>query len=171
MQLERDVLKDRALAVLRRHVGKGQAITMTRLTAAIQGGDVIPSRRYEETRLVRSIVEELRRDGHPVAHFNGRGGGYFWAETEEELEETAAWFRQRAMSAFRQEAALKRISLAELVEQLALDLKRPQLENRLAQLKKSEPGRAMRSESEPGLALPRNARQSTGTTNTTKENN
>jgi hypothetical protein len=123
MQLhDRQVLKERALEVLQQRVGKANAITMTRLAGSIQGCAVLPSARYEETRLVRSIIEQLRREGHPVCHHNGRGGGYFWAANEAELEETAAWFRKRAMSAFRQEANLKRISLAELVEQLRLTL-------------------------------------------------
>lgn len=137
--LDRAVLAERALAVLQRHVGKANAITMTRLTAAVQGGDVVPSQRYEESRIVRSIISQLRADGHPIAHHNGRGGGYFWAANEAELAETAAWFRARAMSAFRQEANLKRISLTELVEQLRLDIERPRMEQRLEDLK-SLPG-------------------------------
>lgn len=135
MQLDREQLKERALAVLQRHVGKPNAITMTRLTAAIQGGDVVPSARYEESRIVRSIISQLREEGHPICHFNGTGGGYFWAANEAELEHTAAWFRQRAMSAFRQEANLKRISLSELVEQLKLDIERPRMEQRLGDLR------------------------------------
>lgn len=134
-RLDREVLKERALTVLQRHVGKGNAITMTRLTAAIQGGELIPSKRYEESRLTRSIIEQLRREGHPVCHHNGRGGGYFWAANEGELEQTAAWFRKRAMAAFRQEAALKRISLVDLVEQLRLDIETPRMEQRLQELK------------------------------------
>jgi hypothetical protein len=140
-QLDRDTLKERALTVLQRHVGKPNAITMTRLAGAIQGCDVVPSARYEETRLVRSIIEQLRREGHPICHHNGRGGGYFWAANEAELEETAAWFRKRAMSAFRQEANLKRISLSELVEQLRLDIETPRMTERLQEMRttKEEP--------------------------------
>lgn len=137
MQLDRDTLKDRALTVLQRHVGKGNAITMTRLAGAIQGCDVVPSSRYEESRIVRSIISQLREEGHPIAHHNGRGGGYFWAANEAELAETAAWFRSRAMSAFRQEANLKRISLSELVEQLRLDIEQPRMEQRLSELRQS----------------------------------
>lgn len=136
MQLDRDTLKDRTLAVLRRHVGKPNAITMTRLTAAIQSAAVVPSARYEESRIVRSIISQLREEGHPIAHHNGRGGGYFWAANEAELEETANWFRQRAMSAFRQEANLKRISLVELVEQLQLDIQQPRMARRLDTLRR-----------------------------------
>ena len=138
MQLDRDMLKERALEVLQRHVGKSRAITMARLAGAIQGCAVVPSARYEETRLVRSIVEQLRREGHPVCHHNGRGGGYFWAANENELEETAAWFRKRAMSAFRQEANLKRISMSELVEQLKLDIEKPRMEKRLRELRNTK---------------------------------
>lgn len=135
MQLDRDTLKERALDVLQRHVGKANAITMARLAGAIQGCAVVPSARYEETRLVRSIIVQLRREGHPICHHNGKGGGYFWAANEAELADTAAWFRSRAMSAFRQEANLKRISLSELVEQLKLDIEKPRMEQRLNELR------------------------------------
>jgi hypothetical protein len=133
MQLDREQIKQRALEVLARHVGKANAITMAELTGAVQRCQVTPSRRYDESRIVRSVVEQLRREGHPICHHNGKGGGYFLAGTEAELEDTARWFRQRAMSAFRQEAALKRISLIDLVEQLRLDLVTPRMRETLEQ--------------------------------------
>jgi len=135
MQLDREQIKQRALEVLARHVGKYNAITMAELTGAVQRCQVTPSRRYDESRIVRSVVEQLRREGHPICHHNGKGGGYFLAATEAELDETARWFRQRAMSAFRQEASLKRISLTALVEQLHLDLATPRMRERLEQLR------------------------------------
>jgi len=135
MLLDREQIKQRVLEVLARHVGKAHAIPMSELTSAVQRCQVTPSRRYNESRIVRSVVEQLRREGNPIAHFNGRGGGYFLAANEGELADTARWFRQRAMSAFRQEAALKRISLTDLLEQLHLDLATPRMRERLEQLR------------------------------------
>lgn len=135
MQLDREQIKERVLEILHRHVGKANALPMSELTSAVQRCQVTPSRRYDESRIVRSVVEQLRREGHAIAHYNGRGGGYFIAANESELEDTAQWFRQRAMSAFRQEAALKRISLTDLVEQLHLDLATPRMRKRLEQLR------------------------------------
>jgi len=135
MQLDREQIKQRVLEVLARHVGKANALTMADLTSAVQRCQVTPSRRYDESRIVRSVVEQLRREGHAICHHNGRGGGYFMAANENELSDTAGWFRQRAMSAFRQEAALKRISLTDLVEQLHLDLATPRMRKRLEQLR------------------------------------
>jgi len=133
MQLDREQIKQRVLEVLAGHVGKANAITMADLTSAVQRCQVTPSRRYDESRIVRSVVEQLRREGHAVCHHNGKGGGYFMAASDEELADTARWFRQRAMSAFKQEAALKRISLVELVEQLRLDLATPRMRDALEQ--------------------------------------
>lgn len=134
-QLDREQIKQRVLEVLARHVGKANAITMADLTSAVQRCQVTPSRRYDESRIVRSVVEQLRREGHAICHHNGRGGGYFMAASDAELADTAQWFRQRAMSAFRQEAALKRISLTDLVEQLHLDLATPRVRERLEALR------------------------------------
>lgn len=134
-EADRDVLKQRALELLMKHVGKNNAIAMAELTAQIERSAILPSQRYEASRITRSIVKQLRAEGHPICHINRKGGGYFWAANDQELADCAGWFRQRAMSAFEQEAALRRISLTELVDQLQLDLKTPQMKQRLQDMR------------------------------------
>ncbi|WP_049764595.1 hypothetical protein [Thioalkalivibrio sulfidiphilus] len=116
-------LKARALELLSQHQGPDDPISMTALNAAITGETVIPWRRYDQSRITRSLITELRQEGHAIAHKPGAGGGYYMARNEDELKDTAAWFRKRAMSSLRQEAALRRISLGALIEQYQLELK------------------------------------------------
>lgn len=121
-ELDREALKERIKAALKEHEGPEAAITMTELYARITGAVVIPWRRYDQTRLVRSVVEQLRREGCPIGVKGGNSGGYFWARNEEELKGTIGWFHERAMSALKQEAVLKRLHPGELIKQYALEL-------------------------------------------------
>lgn len=121
LEAGRAEIKARLRAVLLHHTSPDAAIRMVALIPAVLGEHVIPWRRYDQSRLIRSLVEQLRREGLPVCIRGGsRDGGYFVSAAH--AERTAAWFRKRAFSAFRQEAALRRISLRELFTQYELDL-------------------------------------------------
>jgi len=119
---DRDTLKQRLRALLERHQGPEHCITMTALHHAVTGETVIPWKRYDQSRLTRALVEELRREGAPIAHRAGGRGGYFWARSDAELADTVAWFHARALASLRQEAALKRIGLDALCAQLQMEL-------------------------------------------------
>jgi len=79
-------------------------------------------RRYDQTRFVRSIIKELRQEGKPIGIKSGSRGGYFTARNDAELQSTIETFHRRAMSSLQQEAALKRISFNELLEQYELEI-------------------------------------------------
>lgn len=108
--------------ILQRHRGADNPITMTQLFTAATGEQAIPTRRYDQTRIIRSLVEQLRRDGVPIANRGGKTGGYYLAENEAELDGTIRNFHNRAMSSLQQEAALKRIDINQLFEQYKLEL-------------------------------------------------
>lgn len=108
---------DTVLATLAHHIGARNGIHVTDLTAEIMGVHVAAVDRVNE-RYVRSIVTELRMQGHHVcAH---PGTGYYMAETAEELELTCEWLYDRAMASLRQIAAMKRISMPDLRGQMHL---------------------------------------------------
>lgn len=69
-------------------------------------------------RVVRQLITELREDG--VAACGHPSTGYFIAETREEIEETCAFLRSRAMHSLVLEAKLRGMPLADLVGQLHL---------------------------------------------------
>lgn len=118
---DRAALKDQVRALLREHVGPENCITMTQLFHHATGEPVIPNRRYDQSRIVRSLVEELRRDGCPIGLHGGINGGYFWARSADELDPTVQWFHRRALSSLKQEAALKRVPFEELLKQYQLE--------------------------------------------------
>lgn len=119
----REYLLERCRALVSAHKGPDDCITMTELYHQLTGEVVIPWRRYDQSRIVRSLIEQLRREGCPIGHKGGKFGGYFWAADQAELDTTARMFRSRGLSAFKQEAALRRVSNTELLKQYQLDLK------------------------------------------------
>ncbi len=122
MPEDRDELKQKVRAILERHQGPDDCVNMFELFHAVTGLPVIPGRKINQTRPIRSLVEQLRREGCPIALRSGPNGGYFWARNDEELQSTITWFHDRAMSSLRQEAVLKRMEPAEVVKQYEIEL-------------------------------------------------
>ncbi|URX63287.1 hypothetical protein KR767_04240 [Luteibacter anthropi] len=105
---------DTLLATLRRHIGRRQGVTATALCREVLG---IPPTAGDERHL-RELVVELRKGGHHVcAHPRD---GYFLAQDADELEETCAFLRSRSMSGLEQVAAMKRVSIPDLVGQMRM---------------------------------------------------
>lgn len=122
MNHDREKLLKRLRDVMARHHGRGACISMTALVPAVMGGFIIPMRRYDQTRIVRSLVAALQEEGMPIVHKGGRGGGYYVAATDEELNAEADWFHKRALSSLHREAVLRRTSVRQVVQQIELEL-------------------------------------------------
>jgi len=120
--LSRSELKLKVDLLLQSHLSADNCILMNEIFVSVTGSHIIPNRRYDQTRIIRSIIKELREDGRPIGIKAGSNGGYFTAQNDEELESTILLFHHRAMSSLKQEAALKRISFSELLEQYELEL-------------------------------------------------
>ncbi len=120
---DRQATKQRVREIIERYQGPDMCVTKEEVFACATGETVIPWRRIDQTRIVRSLVEELRRDGCPIGFKGGRCGGYFWARNDDELASTINTFHSRAMSGLRQEAALRRIPMSDVIEQHKLELK------------------------------------------------
>lgn len=121
-ELDRGEMKQRVREILARHVGADECVSMYELYRTVTGHPIIPMRKVDQTRLIRSIIAELQEDGERIVHKSGGGGGYFTAAKNEDIEQEAAWFRKRALSAFRREKMLRRISSEELLKQYELEL-------------------------------------------------
>lgn len=131
MDLEREELMAGIRRLLERdHRGRDNPITMTRLFQLVTGDVVIPGRRYDQTRVIRSCVKELRRQGLPIVHKGGASGGYYLATDSADIERTANLFHSRAMSSLVQEAALRRMRPGDLLEQYQLELEEQRHESR-----------------------------------------
>ena len=118
---DRDDLLMRVRAVIEQYRGPKQAIRMIDLFALVTGETVIPGRKIDQSRLMRSLVDQLRRQGCPIGIKGGSDGGYFWADDPADLDLTIRWFHQRALSSLRQERALRRVPFAQVLEQHRLD--------------------------------------------------
>ncbi len=122
MDHDRIKLKDAIHNILQQHQGPEDCITMIELHHRSSGEVIVPWRKYDQTRITRSIIEQLRREGVPVGNRSGSEGGYFLARNDEELKPTINVFHARAMSSLGQEAALKRMPFEELLRQYELEL-------------------------------------------------
>lgn len=118
--LERSALKKAVLSVIRRH-GQTHPIRGVDLFRRVTGETVIPARKHEQCRPIRSVIHELRLDGHPIAHTGGKHGGYYYCRDDSELAPTLRTLHSHAMSELQLEAALKRITFNELLHQYELE--------------------------------------------------
>jgi biotin operon repressor len=94
--------------VLEAHVGRDKGINAAQIAQILACPE----------RTVRELVTELRMDG--VAVCGHPADGYFIAATKEELEETCAFLRSRAMHSLQLLAKLRGMPLADLMGQLHL---------------------------------------------------
>ena len=92
--------------LLLHHQGRANGITGKALAARLEAGE----------REVRAAVTELRKAGQAVC--GHPSSGYFQARTPEELEETCAFLRARALHSLVLESRLRKMPLATLVEEL-----------------------------------------------------
>lgn len=95
-------------AYLQLHIGKDRGITAAAIACALGCNE----------RVVRLLVTELREDGLAICGHPAQG--YYVAATAEELEETLAFLRTRAMHSLVLEAKLRRVPLVDLLGQLKL---------------------------------------------------
>jgi len=131
--LDRVEIKQQIDALLKKHMGPEDCILMNEIFVEVTGGHIIPNRRIDQTRFIRTIIKELREDGRPIGIKAGsKNGGYFTARNDEELKTTIETFHCRAMSSLKQEAALKRITFNELLEQYELELSQEQTQEKIA---------------------------------------
>lgn len=102
-------------AILRTRRGRARAVSAAKL-AHWTG---LPERQ------VRKLLKEMIESHHlPIASAPTPPAGFFVPTTELEVDEVCRSLRGRALSILRRMACLRRISLPELCEQLALDLER-----------------------------------------------
>jgi biotin operon repressor len=97
---------DQLLAVLAQHIGRGKGIKAEQLAEKLG----VPERK------IRTFISELRDEGNAIC--GTPHDGYFVAHTPEELEETCAFLRNRALHSLRLESRLRNVPLADLLGQL-----------------------------------------------------
>ncbi len=96
------------LNLLSHHIGKGNGIGVKALAQQLSAKE----------RHVRTLISELRDDGHAICGTPKHG--YYVASTPEEMTQTCEFLRRRAMHSLGLEAKLRRIPLPDLLGQLHL---------------------------------------------------
>lgn len=109
----RDLTPATVLDALRARLGEQNGITARALVIEITHHESAA-----DERRLRSIVEQLRSEGHRIcAHPES---GYFTAADDDELQRTLDFLYRRAATSLRQIAAMNRVSMPELRGQLGI---------------------------------------------------
>lgn len=100
--------------ILAEHRGKGKAITYSRIAAMLN----LDERRIRK--IVHRLIEDFRM---PIcSSYDADCPGYYMAETQEQVDETYRKLRGHGLSILRRAANVKNITLADLVQQLSLEI-------------------------------------------------
>lgn len=104
----------RVLDVLRRRKGPSAGATAAQLVQELTRRAHYPA----AERHLRNVVEQLRLEGYPVCAHPSHG--YYLAASDADLQLTCDYLHSRAMKSLRQIAAMRRVSLPDLLGQLRL---------------------------------------------------
>ena len=109
------------LKIITGHVGKTGMIGMGELYTKVFGEPW--AHRINDTRRLRRIITDLRREGVPICSVAANpGGGYYLSSAGSELTEYLGKLRAQGIRKLALEAHLRRMSLAELLGQAQLEL-------------------------------------------------
>lgn len=119
-KIDREQYKTRLLMKLMGHVGQSGAIGMGELYEQVF--DAPWTHRINDTRELRALITDLRRDGVPICSSSScTGGGYWVSSAGSELNGYCNGLRKKALKLLNIEARLRKLTLPELMGQLALE--------------------------------------------------
>ena len=110
------ITRDTVLAAFARHIGEAEGVSARDLVGEIAGLFAVDA----DERRLRSVIEELRREGmHICGH---PSTGYYLAANDDELQRTCNFLFERSITGLEQIAAMQKVSLPDLRGQLRLRL-------------------------------------------------
>jgi len=114
--------KARLMLEMSQHVGATNIVGMGELFEKVF--DRTWNHRINDTRPLRNLITELRYEGVPiVSKTSSTGGGYYLASAGSELKKYCDRRKEQALKILAQVAAVKKISMPELMGQMALEIK------------------------------------------------
>ena len=120
---EAQMHKTRILMIMTGHVGQGKRIGMGELYERVF--EETYDHRINDTRRLRKLITDLRRDGVAICSVASQsGGGYWLASAGSELAGYCTSLRNRALRILGMEAKIRKISMSEMMGQMALELKK-----------------------------------------------
>ncbi len=116
-----DAARLKLYAVMMQHIGPEKKIGMGELYEAVFGRTW--SHRINDTRMLRNLITEMRRDGQPVMSSTSSGSGGYWiAASSTEIAEYCNRHKTSALKSLAHIARIKKVSLAEYLGQMQLEL-------------------------------------------------
>ncbi|PKN67165.1 MAG: hypothetical protein CVU57_04230 [Deltaproteobacteria bacterium HGW-Deltaproteobacteria-15] len=120
--MEKDTLKYRVLSILNRHIGKEKAIDMGELYERVY--EQTYKHKINDTRPLRTIITMLRKEGNLICSTRSKtGGGYYLPRSGHEFNQLADRILSEGIKKIQIVARMKQVGLAELLGQMALNLK------------------------------------------------
>lgn len=124
--MHREIIKERVERILRKHVGKENAISAMNLYCLVTGDHEVPAKKNNQTRIIRSVIHEIQADQKiPVIS----GNGYWIAKTDKELHAFIEKKINTATRMFGLAHKLSGIPIDRMVEQLKLKLENEEQHN------------------------------------------
>jgi hypothetical protein len=118
---DQSALEARLLAILTRHVGLEKAVDMGELYERVF--EKTYAHKINGTRQLRTLITDLRHQGALIGETRSReGGGYYLARSAHELNEFFERRKREALKKLLMVSRMKRISLAELLGQMQMNL-------------------------------------------------
>jgi hypothetical protein len=113
--------KMKLYAVMLQHVGPDKKIGMGELFETVF--DRPWHHRINDTKALRKLITDMRRDGMPVVSSSSTtNGGYWVSASGSEINAYCEQARRRALSILGRVAAIRRVSLPEYLGQMALEM-------------------------------------------------
>ncbi len=107
---------DNVLAALRKRVGAANGASAAELVRELTCDKSFPA----DERRLRTIIEQLRREGHAICADPTHG--YFMPANAKELDSTCEFLYSRALTSLQQITAMKKVAMPDLRGQLGLPL-------------------------------------------------
>ena len=118
--MEKSEAKMMVLSILTSHIGRSKSIGMGELFEAVYGERWF--NKINDTRPLRKVITELRREGHPICSESSQsGGGYWLASAGSETRDYCRRLEGQALRKLKQSALIKNLSLPQLLGQLQMD--------------------------------------------------
>jgi hypothetical protein len=112
------------LVVLRElghHFGKSRAIGMGELYVAVYGETW--THRINDTRPIRKVITELRREGYPILSGSStNGGGYYLVTSASELDDYCSRYKNQALRKLHIVSKIKKVAMNALLGQLSMEV-------------------------------------------------
>jgi len=120
-RLEDAECRIRLHSTLTSHIGRANAVGMAELYEAVY--DRPWSNRINDTRKLRTLVTEMRREGVAICSTAfSVGGGYYLAAGGSELKDYLRRTKVQALKKLARVAKIQRVSLPELLGQMRLEM-------------------------------------------------